>query len=107
MTDKQLTDPNILIDDFEQGDNPIMLNDDVMWNSCRFTNLDSTLKITRCKDESFLDNVKKFNKVVAKTHKSSVRSDDEAGGHLHTYGMHRHNGLLEAFVDTKGLKIII
>jgi len=55
-------------------------------------------------DQDYLLNGKAFGKVVAATSTSGIRKTDGNHGHLHTYGMHRHNGVFKTFADTLLLK---
>jgi hypothetical protein len=81
-----------------------MINVDVMQPSGLFDDLHSTIKISRCLDKPYLCNGKAFGKVVAATSTSGIRKLDGNHGSLHTYGMHRHNGVFKTFADTLLLK---
>lgn len=104
LTQEQIVKENVLVIDLDSDGTPCVINVDVMQSDGRFNILHSTIKISRCLDHNYLFNRKAFGKVVAAISTSGIRKQDGNHGHLHTYGLHCHNGVFKTFADTLSLK---
>jgi len=100
----QIEHDKLFLVNFLNDENSYIFNVDVMQNNGMFTNLHTVIKITRFQDQDYLQKGKRFGEVVAKCGKSNIRKIDGNHGQLHTYGMHRHNGLLQTFGSMKSIK---
>lgn len=100
MSEEQIRTDNILVIDMNTETSACVINVDVMQANGSFNKLHSTIKITKLLDEKYLSNCKEFGKVVDRFSSSGIRKLDGNHGHLHTFGMHRYNGLFKPFSDT-------
>src|SRR5687768_4135742 len=73
---KQVIKENILVIDLDLEDSKHIFNVDVMQSDGTFSSLHTTIKIARCLETEYLQNVKAFGKIVAATSASGVRKID-------------------------------
>src|SRR5687768_8682241 len=90
---------NVLLLDLDTVDASYVFNINVMQNTGFYSDLHTTMKVTKCKDTTVLVDCKTFGEIVAKMNSSGVQKNDRNLGDLHTFGMHCHNGQFSNFSD--------